>query len=213
MTDTDKGIISDEELDILQEIMNIAFGTAAAELAEVINIFVELSVPYIRLLPADQLPDYINRETRGFRRISMIEQSFWGRFNGAAFLIFPADAGGVFISLFEEGIANEDELAESFDILERETLIEIGNILIGACVGKVSELLGDTVTYSPPSVVLSNHPNEEIPGNLFDPTNSAVVLRTVLLPGEGFKRIPLSRDRSSIGGMAQGVACQVYGTV
>ncbi len=57
MTDTDEKIITSEEIDILQEIMNIAFGTAAAELAEVINIFVELSVPFIRLIPADELPD------------------------------------------------------------------------------------------------------------------------------------------------------------
>ncbi|TLN13755.1 hypothetical protein FDZ71_08430, partial [bacterium] len=36
---TDERLITAEEQDILQEIMNIAFGKAAAELAEVINIF------------------------------------------------------------------------------------------------------------------------------------------------------------------------------
>lgn len=179
MTTSEEIIISDEEIDILQEIMNIAFGTAAAELAEVINIFVELSVPYIRLIPANQLPDYIKQETHEFYRISMVEQNFWGKFKGSAFLIFPADAGRVFISLFEDGIVNEDDLTDAIEVLEKETFLEVGNILIGACVGKVSELLGDNVTYSPPSVVLCNHPNDDIPDSLFDPTNSAVVLRTV----------------------------------
>jgi chemotaxis protein CheC len=179
MTINDSKIITDEEIDILQEIMNIAFGTAAAELAEVINIFVELSVPYIRLIPADELPEYIRNETHDFSRISMVEQNFWGKFKGSAFLIFPADAGKVFISLLAEGMVSEDEAEDSIEILEKETLIEVGNILIGACVGKVSELLGDNVTYSPPSVVLGNHPNDEIPQSLFDPANSAVVLKTV----------------------------------
>ena len=45
-----KIIISDEERDILQEVMNIAFGKASAELAEVIDIYVVLSIPDIKLL-------------------------------------------------------------------------------------------------------------------------------------------------------------------
>jgi chemotaxis protein CheC len=179
MTDDGKKIISDEEIDILQEIMNIAFGTAAAELAEVINIFVNLSVPYIRLIPADELPEYISSETHDLTTISMVEQNFWGKFKGSAFLIFPDSAGKVFVSLFEEDVSVEDEIAEPIEVLEKETLMEVGNILIGACVGKVSELLGDNVTYSPPSVVLGNHPKYEIPESLFDPANSAVVMRTV----------------------------------
>jgi chemotaxis protein CheC len=178
-TSADNRTLTTEEIDILQEIMNIAFGTAAAELAEVINIFVELSVPYIRLISAEELPAYVRQETRDIPRISMVEQRFWGKFKGSAFLVFPADAGRVFISLFEVGSISENDPGESIDILENETLIEVGNILIGACVGKVSELLGDSVTYSPPSVLLGNHPNDDLPRNFFDPANSAVVLKTV----------------------------------
>ncbi len=179
MTDAGKKIISDEEIDILQEIMNIAFGTAAAELAEIINIFVHLSVPFIRLIPADELPEYISRETHDLVTINMVAQNFWGKFKGSAFLIFPADAGKVFVSLYEEGLSLENEIAEPIEVLEKETIMEVGNILIGACVGKVSELLGDNVTYSPPAVLLGNHPNDEIPQSLFDPADSAVVLKTV----------------------------------
>jgi len=39
-------MITEEETDILQEIMNIAFGRAASDLAEYIDIFVILSVPF-----------------------------------------------------------------------------------------------------------------------------------------------------------------------
>jgi len=68
---------------------------------------------------------------------------------------------------------------ESADALEKETLMEIGNILIGACVGKLAELLKDSVTYSPPRVVTENTPNDAIPASLFDPSASAIVLKTV----------------------------------
>jgi len=64
-------------------------------------------------------------------------------------------------------------------VLEKETLMEVGNILIGACVGKMSELLGDVVTYSPPKVVVENEPRGIIPKNLFDPEYTAIVMRTV----------------------------------
>ena len=170
--------ISEEEKDILQEIMNIAFGKAAADLAEVINIFVVLSVPDIRIIKAVDLPDYIQTEFSEFGNISIVEQNFWGEFKGNALLIFPADAGKELISLLGDG----SELtfgSESSDILENETLMEVGNILIGACVGKVAELLKDVVTYSPPRVIIEDHPNVSMPKTLFDPSNSAIILKTV----------------------------------
>ena len=170
--------ISDEEKEILQEIMNIAFGKAAADLAEMINIFVELSVPSINMLPTTDLPGYIKSEMLGYNTISIVEQNFWGKFKGSALLVFPAGAGKELITMFE--CDGESSFAtESMDILERETLMEIGNILIGACVGKITELLGDFVTYSPPKVVIENHSNEIIPKNLFNPEYSAIAMKTV----------------------------------
>jgi chemotaxis protein CheC len=174
-TDT---LISGEEQDILQEIMNIAFGKAAADLAGIINIFVVLSVPDIRIINALDLPDYIRNEFNDFGNISVVEQNFWGEFKGSALLIFPAGAGKELISLLDDGGEPTFE-SQSSDILEKETLMEVGNILIGACVGKVAELLNDMVTYSPPRVIFENPPNVSLPKALFDPSNSAIILKTV----------------------------------
>jgi chemotaxis protein CheC len=175
--DTDTHI-SEEEQDILQEIMNIAFGKAAADLAEVINIFVVLSVPDIKIIKAVDLPDYIRTEFCEFGNISIVEQNFWGEFKGNALLIFPAGAGKELISLLGDGGELSFE-SQSSDILEKETLMEVGNILIGACVGKVAELLKDMVTYSPPRVIIEDQPNVSMPKTLFDPSNSAIILKTV----------------------------------
>ena len=170
--------ISEEERDILQEIMNIAFGKAAADLAEVINIFVVLSVPDIKIVMAADLPDYIETEFREFGNISIVEQNFWGEFKGNALLIFPADSGKELVSL----LGDDGEVSfepQSSDVLENETLMEVGNILIGACVGKVAELLKDVVTYSPPRIIIEDHPSISMPKTLFDPSNSAIILKTV----------------------------------
>ncbi|HOP41518.1 MAG TPA: chemotaxis protein CheC [Geobacteraceae bacterium] len=170
--------VTEEEKDILQEIMNIAFGKAAADLAEVINIFVVLSVPSIQILKGADLPGYLHGEILDSSNISIVEQNFRGEFSGSAFLVFPAGAGKELITLLE---ADNEEIFESdsIDLLEKETLMEVGNILIAACVGKMSELLGDVVTYSPPKVVVENHPHEIIPNNLFDPEYSAIVMKTL----------------------------------
>jgi chemotaxis protein CheC len=170
-------IISDEETDILQEIMNIAFGRAAADLAEYIDIYVVLSVPYIKLLRAVDLPQYINAEIKNFDKVSIVEQNFWGKFKGAAFLVFPAGAGKKMITLLDGGedIFESDPIGE----LEKETFREIGNILIGACVGKIAELLDDVTTYSPPRIVIEKSHRGVVPENLFDPANLAIVLKTV----------------------------------
>ncbi|MDD2540084.1 MAG: chemotaxis protein CheC [Desulfuromonadaceae bacterium] len=188
--------ISDEEKEILQEIMNIAFGKAAADLAEVINIFVVLSVPYIEMLMAHDLPVYIKSQVSEYDRVSIVEQNFWGEFKGSAFLVFQASAGRELISLFGDG--SGDFGSESIDALEKETLMEVGNILIGACVGKLSELLGDAVTYSPPRVVTENTPNDAIPVNIFESGSSAIVLKTVFCFNErnvhGFLFLVTSHD-------------------
>lgn len=170
-------MITAEETDILQEIMNIAFGRAASDLAEYIDIFVILSVPYIKLLQASDLPPYINREIKEYDKVSVVEQNFWGKFKGNAFLIFPAGTGKRIISLFDGG----NEFFESDPIyeLEKETFREVGNILIGACIGKIAELLGDVITYSPPRVVIEKSHRGVISDNVFDPDNMAIVLRTV----------------------------------
>ncbi len=176
--DNVKYLITSAETDLLQEIMNIAFGRAASDLAEFIDIFVILSVPQIKLLQAYDLPAYINNEIMDYDqdRVSVVEQSFWGKFKGNAFLVFPSGTGKRMISLFD----GRDEYFESDPSheLEKETFLEIGNILIGACIGKLAELLGDVTTYSPPRVLVekSLHGLYE---NLLDPDSMAIVLRTV----------------------------------
>ncbi len=175
---TDDLTISEEEADILQEIMNIAFGKAAADLAEIINIMVNLSVPKIAMLQAADLHGYLMGEMDGSQGISVIEQGFWGEFRGSAFLIFQSGAGKELISMLGSDMESAFE-AEAADVLERETLMEVGNILIGACVGKVTELLQDVVTYSPPRVIVENKADDVLADGLFDPTYMAIVLKTL----------------------------------
>jgi chemotaxis protein CheC len=139
---------SELELDALQETMNIGFGQAAAALSEVIDMHVILSVPKIAVLATKDIVRFVRGEIDDPESFSMVEQFFFGRFNGTSFLLLPESEGEKLVSLFDD--SPEELGAQSLDSLERETIIEIGNIIIGACVGKIAEMLKDVVTYQPP---------------------------------------------------------------
>jgi len=148
---TEKVEFSALELDALQETMNIGFGQAAAALSEVISMHVILSVPKIAMLATEEIPRFVQSEIEDPAAFSMVEQFFLGRFNGTSFLLLPKDEGEKLVKLFDENPCSEAPPPDvNFDALERDTIVEIGNIIIGACVGKIAEMLNDVVTYQPP---------------------------------------------------------------
>ncbi|MEW6602648.1 MAG: chemotaxis protein CheC, partial [Nitrospirota bacterium] len=61
----------------------------------------------------------------------------------------------------------------------------VGNILIGACVGKLAELLKDVVTYTPPMVVVERDYNEAVTDRRYNPDDTAIVLKTDFCFDEG----------------------------
>ena len=170
-------ILTGEEIEILQEIMNIAFGKSAADLADVIDTHVVLNVPFINIMHVTDLPAYVREHVKDYRNISIVEQRFWGCFKGDALLIFSSGSGKELIRILQHG-ENANLESDPVEILERETLMEVGNILIGACVGKVAELLKDVVTYTPPMVILERYYSDAISENTFDPDKTAIVLKT-----------------------------------
>ena len=178
-------LLNEEEVEILQEIMNISFGQSAADLADVIDTAVVLSVPYIEILDVPELPDYIRSHVKDYKNINIVEQKFWGKFRGDALLIFSSGAGKELMSLLQGDNINEPDSGDLFDILERETLMEVGNILIGACVGKLSELLKDVVTYTPPLVMVEKDYREAITNGHYDEDKTAIILKTDFCFDEG----------------------------
>jgi chemotaxis protein CheC len=166
-----------EEIEILQEIMNISFGKSAADLADVIDTHVVLNVPFISIMQVTDLPDYIRNHVKDYRSVSIVEQHFWGRLKGDALLVFSSGSGKELIRMLQHGGATGLE-SDPVEILERETLMEIGNILIGACVGKFAELLKDVVTYTPPLIVLEKYYDEAFSGKHFNHDRTAIVLKT-----------------------------------
>ncbi len=169
---------SEEELDILQEVMNIAFGQATSDLAELIDIYVVLNVPEVKLIPSEELTDYINSTIKDCETTSIVVQSYLGKFKGKALLIFPFGAGRELITMLDPE-SEEPASGDQLNTLENETLIEVGNILIGACIGKLTEMLKDHVNYSPPRVINHDSSQSSLFENIIEPDHSAITMNTV----------------------------------
>ncbi len=170
--------LTELEQDALQEIMNIGFGSAAADLAEIINLHVILSVPHIAVLESHEVISFINREIPNTTDMSMITQFFSGKLNGGSFLVFPHGEGRKLLKIFDGEMSL---LGDNYDIdlLEKETLVEIGNIIIGACVGKIAEMLGDVVTYAPPRFFAQNQIHETLQNVVESSDSFAILFKTV----------------------------------
>jgi len=169
---------SQEEKEILQEIMNIAFGNATADLAEVIDIYVELNTPSIQLLGIGDLPDYLINRMNLHTETSIVAQNFWGDFKGSGILVLPNRSGRSLIAILDDAELNDFEV-KPIAGQEKEVLMEVGNILIGACVGKVCELLNTFVTYTPPQVIHHNSDEYSAFVMSFDPAQTAIIMETV----------------------------------
>ncbi len=171
-------IFSKFEIDTFQEIMNIGFGQAAADLSEIMNVTLELGIPYLNVVKISDMINYIKNEFKDFNNCSVIEQIYWGNSKGIALLIFPFDTGKGILSLFQEDSGYSFQ-SDNIDELEKEVIIEVGNILIGACVGKIAELLNDQITYEPPRLILGSTFHDAFLKGLFDTDSWAILLKTV----------------------------------
>ncbi|MBF0342738.1 MAG: chemotaxis protein CheC [Nitrospirae bacterium] len=176
MTDNRDVVFNELEIDTLHEMMNISFGRAARDLSEVIDIYVVLSIPSMEVINASELPQFIQENIQEITSGgTIICQSFLGDYNGICLVVFPSDDEHKLLRLFQD---QDDSFMEMMDDPDSEVFLEIGNILIGTCVSKMAELIGETVIYQPPAVIHSNLISTSLYSSIFDISNLALTLNT-----------------------------------
>lgn len=172
---------SEEERDILQEIMNIAFGNATADLADLIDIQVILSVPDVQVLNFRALPTYLSETINHGARNSVTGQKFWGDFNGSGLLFLPRGTERVLSKFLNISYREAEPSMSAVEIenVKSGLLLEISNILIGACVGKISDLLNTVVSYTPPELLTMDNTDFGFLLTHFEAEQTAIVMKTL----------------------------------
>lgn len=138
--------LNEDERDCLQELMNIAYGSATATISEILDAFATLNVPKIQIIPAVELKNYLKN------KLFIKDEQF------VATQLLNGDIAGENLFLINKSsavnLAHEFELDnehindnELFDIV-----LEITNILSSTTIGKLAEELDTTVSFEPPSI-------------------------------------------------------------
>lgn len=140
--------IGEVERDAVTEILNVAIGQAAASLSQLVEDEVCLSVPFVDFLSPSEAAARLERETQGGDSVA-VRQHFEGRFYGDIMLIFPERRS---LDLVRHMLGDQvplDQLTE----LEQEALLEVGNIILNACLGSLANQLNMPVESSLPTYV------------------------------------------------------------
>jgi len=133
-------ILSEDEEDVLQELMNIAYGSATAVIAEMLEAFASLSIPNIQVIQVDELLKTFEelKSTSYF----FSSQAFNGEFSGeSAFFINEESANNLAKHLELE---NKDDL--------NDAILELTNVLTSSLTTKLAQELETEVGFSLPSI-------------------------------------------------------------
>ncbi len=142
-------ILTEAQLDALTEVINIAFGHAAASLSQLTEQRVSLEVPDVAVCPIAELNPTLDRLVHG--DLATVHQIFTGPVAGDALLLLSRESAAHLVDL----LLAQDGAAPQLDESAREVMAEVGNILLSACLGMFGNLLQVRVTFSVPRLELS----------------------------------------------------------
>ncbi len=127
--------LTELQQDSLTELLNMGIGRAAAALSQMVQEEIQLSVPLVKILSRSEALHFFQSQTS--QRIAAVRQSFTGPFWGDAFLLFPEQKSLALVrALLKDAVP-----LENMTDLEQETFMEVGNIVLNACLGSLANFL------------------------------------------------------------------------
>lgn len=133
--------------DAFREVVNVAMGRAAALLARVLGVFVQLPVPNVNIFEVGELHMALADAQRGDGLTAVCQGFIGGGIAGEALLIFHDSEVGDMARLLHGFSAEHSSL---------EMLLDLSSVLIGACLGGIAEQVDVRFSQSHP-MVLGQH--------------------------------------------------------
>lgn len=138
-------LITEEQLDALQEFINIGVGRAAGMLNEMVEFPILLHVPVLNVFDSEALRREVMVRFNN-HCLSIVRLDFSGSFSGSAELVFPTESASTLVSL----LTGEERDSPDLDEVKIGTLTEVGNIVINGVLGSISNLLRRRMSYRLP---------------------------------------------------------------
>lgn len=136
--------LSDDHLDVLKELMNIAMGNATASIADLLQTFGMMHIPHISISDMDGLKHYIEETIPSNEEYYVTKQLFGGMFGGE-FIFVMTDESAVNLGHYLYDVTQPSNA----DIMD--AVIELTNILSATILSRLSEELGTKVQFFVPS--------------------------------------------------------------
>ncbi|WP_207283125.1 response regulator [Pseudomonas sp. FW300-N2F2] len=139
--------------DVFRETVNVAIGRAAALIAKVLGVFVQLPVPNVNLLEVGELHMALT-DVGSSQQLTAICQGFIGSgIAGEALLIFH-----------DSEIADIAQLMQrqSADYSDLEMLLDLSSVLIGACLSSIAEQIDVVFSQGHPQILGQHAAIEEL---------------------------------------------------
>ncbi len=132
--------LTEDEKDVLQELMNVAYGNATAVVAEMLDAFASLSIPNIKVMQVSELMEKFNQLKDSSYFFST--QAFMGEFNGeSAFFIDEESANNLAKHLELESIEDLDD-----------AILELTNVLTSSLTTRLAQEMDTEVSFALPSI-------------------------------------------------------------
>ncbi len=136
---------TDSQIDVLKEVINVGVGKVAELLNAMLSSHIHLQVPALKVLLPDELAMELSKDTN--EQLSCVNLPFNGTISGVAELVFSAENASKFVTT----LTNEQVDMVDMDSIRAGTLTEIGNIVLNAVMGNISNFLGLKLRYSIPT--------------------------------------------------------------
>jgi chemotaxis protein CheC len=136
--------LSADKRDALQELVNIGMGAAGAALAKALGAFVQLAVPGVDVLDRRRVATLLDGGSWANQDVEAVRQPFFGAFTGESVMVFDGHTHAELCDLL--GYSPESGAAE-----RQEALLDLANVVIGACVNGIAEPLSEVISFGPPA--------------------------------------------------------------
>ena len=141
--------LSEDQRDALQEVANLAMGQAATRLARLLDAFIELSVPRVKVVAVSEAAEALREMTGIEDTVSAVRQGFRSDIKGEALVICRSDGVEQLCSLVNDPYARSSYESVS----QTELMFDVANLLTGACVSSILDQLGRTPVFSAPGLL------------------------------------------------------------
>lgn len=138
--------LTEDEKDCLQELMNVAYGSATAAITEILDAFANLSIPKIQIINSFELKPYLSNKLNLDVEHLVSLQQLNGTISGEN--MFVIDKQSAINIAYKFGL--EDDEIDDNEI--SDIVLEITNILSSSTIGKLAEDIDTNVSFSAPTI-------------------------------------------------------------